>query len=88
MSGEHALHGFTNRDLRDKLARTALRLHEDPTKRRARINRLLHRLHACALVTKIPRFRRWRVTAFFHRVMGSALSIRHKEFPGLHADAA
>ncbi len=88
MSGDHALHGFTNRDLRDKLAHTTLRLDEDPKKRSAQVSRLLHRLHVYALVAKIPRSRRWRVTAFGYRVMSAALSIRNREFPRLYADAA
>jgi hypothetical protein len=87
MSGEHTLHGFTNRDLRDKLPLTALRLHEDPKKRSAQVSRLLH-LHTYRLVAKIPRSRRWRVTPFGHRVMSVALTIRHKEFPSIYADAA
>src|SRR4029450_6895258 len=88
MSGEHTLHGFTNRDLRDKLPLTALRLHEDPKKRSAHVSRLLHRLHTYRLVAKTPRSRRWRVTPFGHRVMSAALTIRHKEFPSIYADAA
>jgi hypothetical protein len=88
MSGDHALHGFTNRDLRHKLADTGLRLHDDPAKRSAQTTRLLRRLHAYALVAKIPRSRRWRVTAFGYRVMSAALRIRNKEFPGLYAPAA
>ena len=81
MSGEHALHGFTNRDLRDKLALTGLRLHDDPKKRSAQVSRFLHRLHVYALVAKIPRSQRWRVTAFGYRAMSAALRIRIKEFP-------
>jgi hypothetical protein len=88
MSGEHALHGFTNRNLRDKLPLTALRLHENPKKRSAQVSRLLHRLHTYGLAAKIPRSRRWRVTPFGHRVMSAALTIRHKEFPSIYADAA
>ena len=88
MSGEHALHGFTNRDLRDKLALTGLRLHDDPKKRSAQVSRFLHRLHVYALVAQIPRSQRWRVTAFGYRTMSAALRIRIKEFPRLYADAA
>ncbi|MGQ0570979.1 MAG: hypothetical protein ACT4P5_15870 [Armatimonadota bacterium] len=88
MSGEHALHGFTNRDLRDKLPLAVLRLHDDPKKRSAQISRLLHRLHVYGLTAKIPRSRRWRVTSFGHRVMSAALTIRHKEFPSLYAKVA
>jgi hypothetical protein len=88
MSGEHAVHGFANRDLRDKLARTGLRFAEDPRKCSAQVSRMLHRLHVYALVAKIPRSRRWRVTRFGYRVMSAALRIRHTEFLEGYADAA
>jgi len=35
LSGEHALHGFTNRDLRYKLAGTSVALATDPLKQSA-----------------------------------------------------
>jgi hypothetical protein len=41
LSGEHALHGFTNRDLRHKLARTSVALATDPLKQSAQVTRLL-----------------------------------------------
>jgi hypothetical protein len=88
MSGDHALHGFTNRDLRDKLAPTVLPLHQDPQKRSAQVSRLLHRLHVYGLLRKVPHSRRWHVSPFGHRVMSTALTIRHKEFPNIYADAA
>ena len=52
------------------------------------VSRFLHRLHVYALVAKIPRSQRWRVTAFGYRAMSAALRIRNKEFPRLYADAA
>jgi hypothetical protein len=55
MSGEHAVHGFANRDLRAKLAG---HLREDPKPQSAQASRLLHRLHVYGLVAKIPRSRR------------------------------
>ena len=68
MSGEHTIHGFTNRDLRDKLSAGVLTLHDDRKKQSAQVSRLLHRLHCYRLVAKIPRSRRWRVTTFGFRV--------------------
>ena len=88
MSGEHAVHGFTNRDLRDKLALAGRSLADDPKKSSVQVGRMLHRLHVYALVAKIPRSRRWRVTRSGFRVMSAALSIRHKGFPNSYADAA
>jgi hypothetical protein len=62
LSGEHALHGFTNRDLRDKLARTLFPLSPDSDKQPGQVTRMLRRLHAHRLIGKIPRSRRWRVS--------------------------
>ena len=85
MSGEHAVHGFANRDLRAKLTD---QLREDPKQQSAQISRLLHRLHVYGLVAKIPRSRRWRVTAFGHRVMGASVRLRQLHFPAIYAEAA
>jgi len=88
MTGEHALHGFSNRDLRDKLLFAGLCLADDPRKCSAQVTRVLHRLHVYALVAKIPRSRRWRVTRLGYRVMNAALHIRTEDFPRFHAVAA
>jgi hypothetical protein len=84
MSGEHAVHGFANRDLRAKLID---QLRDDPKQQSAQISRLVHRLHVCGLVAKIPRSRRWRVTAFGHRVMSASVRLRQLHFPALYAEA-
>jgi hypothetical protein len=88
MSGEHAVHGFANRDLRAKLSGSSLRLSADPKRQSALVSRLLHRLHVYGLVAKIPRSRRWRVTAFGHRVMGASVRLRNRDFPSFYAQAA
>jgi len=85
MSGEHAVHGFANRDLRAKL--TDL-LRGDPTQHSVQISRLLHRLHVYGLIAKIPRSRRWRVTAFGHGVMGASVRLRLLHLPAFYAPAA
>ena len=87
MSGEHALPGFTNRDLRDKLRSTLVRLSDNPTTQRAQVSRLLHRLHAYGLVAKIPRSRRWRVSASGYRLMSASLRLRALHVPSLPAGA-
>ena len=88
MHGEHALHGFTNRDLRKILDPCALSLQDDPRKRSAQVSRLLHRLHVYRLIAKIPHSRRWRVTAFGWRVLSAALELRYRAFPELLPAAA
>ncbi len=86
--GEHAVHGFTHRDLRDTLVLMAQRLADDPKKSSTQVSPRLHRLHVHTLVAKIPHSRRLRVTRPGHRVMSAALRSRHTEFPGRNADAA
>jgi len=48
----------------------------------------IHRLHVYGLVAKIPRSRRWRVSASGYRIMSASLQLRELHFPSLHADAA
>jgi DNA-binding IclR family transcriptional regulator len=83
-SGEHAVHGCANRDLRLKLA---ARLSDHPKEQSAQVSRLLHRLHVYGLVAKIPRSRRWRVTVFGHRVMSASVRLRQLHFPAFYAEA-
>jgi hypothetical protein len=88
MSGEHALHGFTNRDVRAKLRTTQVPLSDNPKTQSAQVSRLLHRLHVYGLVAKIPRSRRWRVSASGYRLMSASLRLREIHFPSVPADAA
>jgi hypothetical protein len=88
MSGEHVLRGFTNRELREKLARAAFPLAADPAKHSAQVTRLLRRLHVHQLIAKIPRSRRWRVSLTGRRVMATAIKLREVAYPGLYAAAA
>ena len=75
MDGEHCLRGFTNRDIRSQLTKTRwLRSYaDDPKKASAKVGRCFRRLHAHGLIAKIPRTRRWRVTAYGHQAMGTSL---------------
>ena len=64
------------------------RLRDDPRQQRAQVSRLLHRLHVYGLAAKIPRSRRWRVTAFGHRVMAASVRLRQLHSPAFYAEAA
>jgi hypothetical protein len=88
LAGEHALHGFTNRDLRSKLGRTPFPLAKEPDKQPGQVTRLLRRLHAYGLIAKVPRSRRWRVSLGGRRLMASAIKLREVAFPNLFAQAA
>lgn len=54
MAGEHCLHGFTNRDIRARLANTQLlrACAKDPKKAGAKVGRCFGRLHAHGLIAK------------------------------------
>lgn len=85
MSGEHAVHGLANRDLR---AKRSGRLREAPRQQSAQVSRLLHRLHVYGLVGKSRRSRRCRVTVFGYRVMGPWVRLRQLHFPAFYDEAA
>jgi hypothetical protein len=90
MAGEHCLRGFTNRDIRAQLEST---LHlracgHDPRKQSAKVSRTFHRFHAHDLIAKIPRTRRWRVTAYGRQVMGTSLYVRDHHFANAYSKIA
>jgi len=90
MDGEHCLNGFTNRDIRSRLTGTCwLRAcAEDPKKASAKVGRCFRRLHAHGLIAKVPRSRRWRVTAYGRRTMGTSLYLREHHFPNAYSAVA
>jgi hypothetical protein len=88
MSGEHVLHGFTNRELREHLVRVGFPLAAETPKQSGQVTRLLRRLHIHQLVAKIPRSRRWRVSLQGRRVMAAAIKLREVAYPSLYAEAA
>jgi hypothetical protein len=76
LSGDHHLRGFRNADIRRALYGEP----RDPRQRQRqahRVTRLLKRLHVRALVAKIPRTRRWRVTARGQRLLGAILQLHY-----------
>ena len=46
------------------------------------------KLRGHGLVAKIPRTRRYRVTAYGHRVMTAALAVHDRDFPAAYTAAA
>lgn len=76
LQGDHLLHGFRNQDIRQQLLGNV----RDPKVRRSqasKIGRLLKRLHVRALIAKIPRTRRWRVTANGHKLLGAIVQLHY-----------
>jgi len=60
----------------------------DPKKASAKVGRCFRRLHAHGLIAKIPRTRRWRITAYGRQAMGTSLYLREHHFPNAYANAA
>jgi hypothetical protein len=90
MDGDHCLRGFANKDIRARLASTPhlRQCGKDSKKQSAKISRILRRFRAHGLIAKIPRTRRWRVTVYGRRVMGTALYLRHHDFPRQYSQPA
>lgn len=74
MHGEHAIHGFRNRDLRRLLFPTTSQP-EAQRQHSAHVSRLIKRLHIHGLIAKFPRSRRWRITKQGAAVFTLALTL-------------
>jgi hypothetical protein len=76
LAGEHHLRGFRNADIRQFLWGEA---HDARQQQRQaqRVTRLIQRLHVRRLVAKIPRSRRWRITAVGQQLLGSIVRLHY-----------
>jgi hypothetical protein len=90
MDGDHCLRGFSNRDIRERLVSTFHMRNcvQHPKRASAKVSRIFRRFRAHGLIAKIPHTRRWRVTTYGRRIMGSALYLRQRHFPSLYSGAA
>lgn len=80
LSGQHLLRGFRNAEIREALWGVT----PDRRERQRRANavtRLLKRLHVRGLVAKIPRTRRWRVSAHGHKLLGTMIQLHYHGLP-------
>ena len=88
LAGEHALHGFTNRVVRQQLARTpyplARKRKSNPVKSRASSGAFMR----TASSPKSRHSRRWRVSLPGRRTMATAIKLREVAYPSLFAAAA
>jgi hypothetical protein len=81
MAGEHAIHGFRNRDLCNRLYDADPGSPDEAKRRCARTSRLIAKYRGHGLVAKVPGSRLYRVTERGYRVMGAVLRFRQAEFP-------
>jgi hypothetical protein len=81
LQGQHRLTGFRNRDLAEQLYGAPA---QDPGERRrrcGRVTRLIQLLRAHGLAAKVPRSRRYKVTAKGEALMSAAIYVRYKYLP-------
>lgn len=88
LRGEHRLSGFRNQDVARQLYPNPATDAGERRRRCARVTRLIQLLRAHGLAAKIPRSRRYRVTAKGEALMSAAIYIRHKYLPREMSDAA
>ena len=90
MDGNHCLRGFSNRDIRQRLVSTPhlRQCVSNPKKASAKVSRIFRRFRAHGLIAKIPRTRRWRVTIYGQRVMGTSLYLRQSDFSRAYSHVA
>ena len=80
MSGDHLLRGFRNAEIREHLWGTP-RDHRERKRRANAVTRLLKRLHVRGMLAKIPRTRRWRVTAHGQKLLGAMIQLHYHGLP-------
>jgi hypothetical protein len=77
---EHAVRGFRNGELAERLLGPRPRDAAERRRRCGRISRRIALLRAHGLVAKVPRSRRYRVTPSGQRFMSTAIHVRAKLF--------
>jgi len=87
LSGEHAINGFRNRDLRNHLYDRPPATPQEAKRRCARISRLIAKLRGHGLIMKVKNARLYRVTQRGHQVMFAALQFRSTGFPNAYLHA-
>jgi len=87
LAGEHAIRGFRNIDITNRLYRRPPADRDEAHRRCERVSRLIVKLRGHGLVAKIPSARRYRVTRYGQRVMTAAIAIHDNDYP-THYNAA
>jgi hypothetical protein len=88
MAGEHAIRGFRNTDITNRLYQRPASDRDEAHRRCERVSRLIVKLRGHGLVAKIPRARRYRVTRYGQRVMTAAIALHDDSFPTHYIAAA
>jgi len=81
LRGEHAVRGFRNGELAERLFGPRPKDPREQRRRCGRVSRRISLLRAHGLVAKYPRSRRYRVTRSGQRFMSTAIHVRTRLFP-------
>ena len=81
LRGEHAVRGFRNGELAERLSGPRPGDRNERGRRCARVSRRISLLRAHGLVAKVPRSRRYHVTPSGQRFMSTAIHVHAKLFP-------
>jgi hypothetical protein len=81
LRGEHRLQGFRNQDIARRLYPHETKDKAERRRRCGRVTRLIQLLRAHGLVAKIPRSRRYRVTAKGELLMSAAIKVKELDLP-------
>ena len=82
--GRYFVNGFRNKDI----GKTIFPEIKDHKKLSSKVSRTLKKLRQHGLIKKVPKSRRYHVTSKGHRVMGTLIELRHKDYPILAAKTA
>jgi hypothetical protein len=80
LDGAHSINGFRNKDLKNQLfgdTRSAKEL----KKMSSKITRIIRKLRAHRLISKIPRSTRYKVTEKGYRILSASLRMKKKDLP-------
>lgn len=83
-AGRYLINGFRNKDIASIIYP---KIH-DPKKCSSKTSRTLKKLRQHGLIKKVPKSRRYHVTAKGWRVMGALIELRHREYPLIAAKTA
>jgi hypothetical protein len=72
---------FINKDLRNQLFGDKARSAEELKKTGSKITRIIRKLRAHRLISKIPRSTRYKVTEKGYRILGASLKMKNKFLP-------
>jgi hypothetical protein len=85
LAGEHAIVGFRNHHINQRLYPHPASCEQEANRRCARVSRLIAKLRGHGLVAKLPKQRRYRVTTHGQRFMTAALALHDRDFPAAYA---